>query len=142
MSNYRPISILATFSKILEKVFYKRLLNYLNKYEISCNNQYGFRKRHSTSLGVVDLYHKVTFSWIEAQFMELKYLPSSALSLARRSRLITIFFLIPLRSLIFVEITMVLWSRDQKEETLVMNCNLRVNLSNTSPTWHCSLLEL
>ena len=60
VSNYRPISILPAFSKILEKVFYKRLLNYLNKYDILCNNQYGFRKGHSTSLALVDLYDKIS----------------------------------------------------------------------------------
>ena len=60
VSNYRPILILPAFSKILEKVFHKRLLNYLDKYDILCNNQYGFRKGHSTSLALVDLYDKIS----------------------------------------------------------------------------------
>jgi potassium voltage-gated channel Eag-related subfamily H protein 8 len=34
MSNYRPISLLPTLSKILEKVIYKWLLSHLNKYNI------------------------------------------------------------------------------------------------------------
>lgn len=59
-SNYRPVSILPAFSKILEKVFYNRLLKYLNKHDILCANQYGFRKGHSTSLALVDLYDKIS----------------------------------------------------------------------------------
>ena len=47
-TNYRPISILPSFSKFLEKVVYNRLYNYLSKLEILCDNQFGFRKNHST----------------------------------------------------------------------------------------------
>ena len=34
ISNYRPISVLPSFSKILEKVVYNRLMSYLNTYKI------------------------------------------------------------------------------------------------------------
>ena len=59
-TNYRPVSILPAFSKILEKVFYNRLLSYINTNNILCANQYGFRKGHSTSLALVDLYDKIS----------------------------------------------------------------------------------
>ena len=49
-SNYRPVSILPCFSKFLEKVIYNRLMAYLEKFMILCDNQYGFRKNHSTLL--------------------------------------------------------------------------------------------
>ena len=49
-TNYRPISILPSFSKFLEKVVYNRLYNYLCKLDILCDNQFGFSKNHSTSL--------------------------------------------------------------------------------------------
>ena len=52
-TNYRPISILPSFSKFLEKVVYNRLYNYLGKLEILCDNQFGFRKNHSTSLALL-----------------------------------------------------------------------------------------
>ena len=57
-SNYRPISVLPIFSKVFEKVVYKRLFNYLNKFDILFQNQYGFRKGLSTSLALHHLYDK------------------------------------------------------------------------------------
>ena len=47
-SNYRPISVLPFFSKILKKLVYNRLIDYLSKYKILSDNQFGFRKHHST----------------------------------------------------------------------------------------------
>jgi hypothetical protein len=44
ISNYRPISILSSFSKILEKAMYNRLLEHLNKYDILAKEQFGFRE--------------------------------------------------------------------------------------------------
>ena len=41
--NYRPISLLPTFSKIFEKVFYTRLLDHLNNNAVLNEHQYGFR---------------------------------------------------------------------------------------------------
>ena len=61
-TNYRPVSILPSFSKFLEKVVYSRLYNYLCKLEILCDNQFGFRKNHSTSLALIDLYEKVSLA--------------------------------------------------------------------------------
>jgi len=43
MSNYRPISLLTSFSKIFEMVMQTRMLNYLIKYKILHIEQYGFR---------------------------------------------------------------------------------------------------
>ena len=43
LSNYRPVSVLPVFSKFLDKAVYNRLIRFFDKYEILCNNQYGFR---------------------------------------------------------------------------------------------------
>ena len=59
-SNYRPISILTSFSKFLERIIYNRLLSYLDRFKILCDNQYGFRKNHSTSFALIDLYDKIS----------------------------------------------------------------------------------
>ena len=47
-SNYRPISILPTVSKILEQIVHKRMYDLMYKCNIFCPNQYGFRHKHST----------------------------------------------------------------------------------------------
>ena len=44
-SNYRPISILGNVSKIFERIIHKTLMNYLEKFSILSDNQYGFRKK-------------------------------------------------------------------------------------------------
>jgi len=62
VSNYRPISILPAFSKIIEKLFYNRLLDLINIYNILSNNQYRFRKRLSTSMALIKLIEKLTTS--------------------------------------------------------------------------------
>ena len=57
-TNYRPISILMCFSKILEKLIYNRLTNFIDKHSVISSTQYGFRKHHSTThaiAGVVTL---------------------------------------------------------------------------------------
>ena len=43
-NNYRPISLLPLFSKILERIMYNRLYAYLEKYELLYKYQFGFRK--------------------------------------------------------------------------------------------------
>ena len=54
MSNYRPISILPLFLKILEKVIFERTINFLNYYHILFDNQYGFRQSHSTYMALLE----------------------------------------------------------------------------------------
>jgi hypothetical protein len=48
INNYRPISLLCSFSKILEKIVANRLTNYLNSHDLISPNQFGFRQKHST----------------------------------------------------------------------------------------------
>ena len=59
-SNYRPVSILPAFSKILERLMYNRLLRFLNAFKILSDNQYGFRKHHSTAYALACLYDKIS----------------------------------------------------------------------------------
>ena len=55
ISNYRPISILPTISKIMEKIIHKRLYTFLHTCDIFYPNQYGFRHQHSTIHAVTKL---------------------------------------------------------------------------------------
>ncbi len=48
MDNYRPISLLNVFSKILEKIVCNRLTTYLETNNLISKHQFGFRKDHST----------------------------------------------------------------------------------------------
>ena len=49
---YRPVSTLPVFGKILEKLMYNRLYSFLSSKNIIFRNQFGFRKKHSTSHAV------------------------------------------------------------------------------------------
>ena len=48
LNNYRPISLLPIFSKILEKIMHKRLYGFLLSSKVLYSSQYGFRNKHST----------------------------------------------------------------------------------------------
>ena len=53
--NYRPISLLLTISKILEKIMYKRMYNFLDINRQLYNSQYGFRSKHSCENAISEL---------------------------------------------------------------------------------------
>ena len=59
LTDFRPISILPVFSKILEKLLYARIMNYLNKYKILNPSQYGFKINDSTELAVTVMYDEL-----------------------------------------------------------------------------------
>ena len=48
MDNYRPISLLSCFSKLIEKIVCARLTSFLDTNNLISNAQFGFRKKHST----------------------------------------------------------------------------------------------
>ena len=52
--NYRPISVLPAISKIMEIILYNQLYNYLTKFGLLSNSQFGFRKSHSTATALLD----------------------------------------------------------------------------------------
>ena len=54
-SNYRPISILPTVSKIFEKHINKHLMGYLNKHKLLHESQSGFRHKHSCQTALTKL---------------------------------------------------------------------------------------
>ena len=54
-SNYRPISLLSIVSKILERLMYNRILDFLNKHKILNKYQFGFRMNRSTYMALIIL---------------------------------------------------------------------------------------
>ncbi len=53
LNNYRPISLLPVLSKVVEKIINKQLTERLDRDKIIDDNQYGFRKGHSTEDAVI-----------------------------------------------------------------------------------------
>lgn len=59
-TNYRPISLLSQFSKILEKLYVERLDSFIDKHHLLSNQQYGFRSGRSTSMAVMELVEQIS----------------------------------------------------------------------------------
>jgi hypothetical protein len=59
LSNYRPISLLISFSKIFEKVIYKRLINHASTHNILYKAQYGCRTNMSTDNAIYQLMNNI-----------------------------------------------------------------------------------
>ena len=49
LNNYRPISLISIFNRILEKLMFKRLSSFIEKHKILYDKQFGFRTKHSTT---------------------------------------------------------------------------------------------
>ena len=56
LSNYRPISILSPFNKILETVIKSRLIKFWDKLNVFSPTQFGFRTNYSTSLAITQVH--------------------------------------------------------------------------------------
>ena len=61
-NNYRPISLLSHFSKILEKLFDLRMEKFINKHNILHDCQFGFRAGRSPNMALLSLIENVTTS--------------------------------------------------------------------------------
>ena len=58
-TNYRPISLLSSFSKLLEKVACNQIMKYLDKFRLLYEHQYGFRRGHDTEQPVIHLLDRI-----------------------------------------------------------------------------------
>jgi hypothetical protein len=63
-SNYRPISLLTSFSKIIEKLIYNRLYRYFDQHKLFAKEQHGFRQNASTDTAAFSLLNTI-FSFLE-----------------------------------------------------------------------------
>ena len=68
VSNYRPISVLPCFSKILEHIMYNRLYKYLIENNILYSKQFGFQNGHSTDHTVVQLVDQIIESFENSKY--------------------------------------------------------------------------
>ena len=60
INNYRPISLLTSFSKIFEKLIFARLHKHLLTNRILAKEQYGFRNNSSTEKAAYDVINEIT----------------------------------------------------------------------------------
>lgn len=58
-NNYRPICVLPFFSKVIEKLFYLRLMCYLLKFNLLSPHQFGFRPDYSTELALLSFTDRI-----------------------------------------------------------------------------------
>ena len=68
-TNYRPVSVLPLFSKILERLMYNRLLTFINKNDILYKHQFGFRSNHSPNLALIMLVDKISNALSDGDFV-------------------------------------------------------------------------
>jgi len=77
MNNYRPISLLNSFSKLLEKCASVQLINHLESHNLLFLNQFGFRNHSSTTHAMLCLMNKLEKSFknkskVSALLIDLK----------------------------------------------------------------------
>lgn len=59
LNNYGPISLLSVFNKLLEKLMYKQIIDFLNKRQLIYGKQFGFRSHYSTDHAVLSIIDQV-----------------------------------------------------------------------------------
>lgn len=58
-NNYRPISLVTTFAKILEKIMKQKLISFLSKTQFISPRQFGFQPKINTEMALWDFVSKV-----------------------------------------------------------------------------------
>ncbi len=59
VNSYRPISLLPSMGKLLEKIISVRIVEFLEKHKLLSDSQFGFRKKFNTDLAITDIYEKL-----------------------------------------------------------------------------------
>ena len=59
-SNYRPVSVLPVFSKLVERLLYNRLIDFVNKHNLLYKYQFGFQEGKSTVMALIILLDKIS----------------------------------------------------------------------------------
>ena len=68
LNNYRPISLLPIFDKIIEKIVHKQLYAFFEEHEVFFKNQFGFKKKTSTGHSLIEITEKIKESIDSGKF--------------------------------------------------------------------------
>ena len=60
--NYRPVAIIPVFSKILERVVFNQMVEYLTRNQLIHPNHHAYRSHHNTTTALIQLYD----GWVES----------------------------------------------------------------------------
>ena len=68
VTNYRPISVLPCFSKLLERIMYNRLYKFLLENNILYQKQFGFQNAHSPEHAILQLVNQITEAFSQGKY--------------------------------------------------------------------------
>lgn len=68
VSNYRPISLLPILSKVVEKCMVEQISTYFEENDIFSKCQFGFRKKRSTTMAILDLISTIMEDFDEGNY--------------------------------------------------------------------------
>ena len=68
LNNYRPISVLPVFSKLLERIMYNRVYSHLINHQLLYERQFGFQQNCSTEHAILQLTKEIYESFDENKF--------------------------------------------------------------------------
>ena len=76
-NNYRPITILPTISKLLEKIVHVQLYSYLNEHKLITPSQFGFRPKLSTGVALAHFTDNILSNMDSGRFTGAAFLDLS-----------------------------------------------------------------
>ena len=69
VSDNRPISLLSNLNKIMEKLIFKRVYEFLEKYNCFYDLQFGFRSKHSTVHALISITESIRSALDENKYV-------------------------------------------------------------------------
>ena len=69
VSDYRPISLLSNLNKIMEKLIFKRVYEFLEKYNCFYDLQFGLRSKHSTVHALISITENIRSALDESKYV-------------------------------------------------------------------------
>ena len=77
VGNYRPVALTSVICKILEKILFKHIYNFLNKEQLISNYQSGFRPGDGTTYQLIDLMNDIYESFDDGRQIQAVFLDTS-----------------------------------------------------------------